>query len=81
MRADGVLRVRVEDHGPGVPKEMLNKIFEPFLRLDTTSGRSGFGLGLAIARRAIVSHGGKVWAESLPEGGLRVLVDLPPPEA
>lgn len=78
---DGILRVRVEDHGPGVPPEMLKKMFEPFVRLDATSGRSGFGLGLAIAQRAIESHGGKVWAESSPEGGLKVLVDLPPPDA
>ncbi|PWC31494.1 hypothetical protein TSO352_31380 [Azospirillum sp. TSO35-2] len=75
------LCVSVVDHGPGVPEEMLDKIFEPFLRLDgamtATTAVAGFGLGLAIARRAIESHGGRVGAALAPHGGLAVTVTLP----
>lgn len=77
VKPDGSLWVLVDDYGPGVPHDMLTKIFEPFLRLDATSGQSGFGLGLAIAKRAIASHGGTVWAESSDDGGLRICVELP----
>ncbi|MGQ9370669.1 ATP-binding protein [Azospirillum sp. ST 5-10] len=76
------LRVEVEDHGPGVPVDMLDRIFEPFLRLESarpesTSSSAGFGLGLAIARRAIESHGGAVVAALAHHGGLRVTITLP----
>lgn len=74
----GGLRMTVVDHGPGVPEDMLDKIFEPFLRLDTTSfAPAGFGLGLAIARRAIESHGGTVLAALAPHGGLAIEIKLP----
>ncbi|WP_052710113.1 ATP-binding protein [Azospirillum thiophilum] len=79
--ADGGLGVEVVDHGPGVPAEMLDRIFEPFLRLDGSGSGAGtaggFGLGLAIARRAIESHGGTVRAAASPQGGLAVTVTLP----
>lgn len=72
------LRVTVVDHGPGVPPDLLDKIFEPFLRLDTTSSATaGFGLGLAIARRAVESHGGTVAATLAPHGGLAIEIRLP----
>lgn len=74
----GELRVVVEDRGPGVPDDMLGKIFEPFLRLEASPQHEGYGLGLAIARRAIESHHGRVWAErASPAGGLRLEVRLP----
>ncbi|PWC91468.1 hypothetical protein TSH100_00905 [Azospirillum sp. TSH100] len=74
----GGLRVSVVDHGPGVPEDMLDKIFEPFLRLDATApATAGFGLGLAIARRAVESHGGMVMATSAPQGGLAIEIGLP----
>lgn len=71
------LRITVEDQGPGVPADMLERIFEPFLRVDTEQPASGFGLGLAIARRAIESHGGHVHADLGSRGGLRVSITLP----
>jgi signal transduction histidine kinase len=78
LPSSGELRVVVEDRGPGVPDDMLDKIFEPFLRLEASPKREGYGLGLAIARRAIESHHGRVWAECAgPAGGLRLEVRLP----
>jgi signal transduction histidine kinase len=74
----GNASVSVRDYGCGVPAEALQKIFQPFFRVDnsrdTTTG--GVGLGLAIAKRAIQVHRGHIWAENA-EPGLRVFVDLP----
>jgi signal transduction histidine kinase len=71
-------RISVSDHGGGVPAEELGKIFEPFYRIDTARTRDsgGLGLGLAIARRAITRHGGRIWAENT-DSGLAVIVVLP----
>ncbi len=71
--------VRVRDHGPGVPVEMLARIFEPFVRLNTaqTNPSSGIGLGLAIARRAVQAHGGSIGAVNHRGGGLLVTIRLP----
>ena len=71
------LRLSVEDHGPGVPETELATIFEPFLRGAREQEGNGYGLGLAIARRAIEAHGGTIQAINRPEGGLRVTIDLP----
>lgn len=56
--------VSIEDRGPGVPEDQLEKIFEPFYRIDEARQREtgGFGLGLSIARRAIEQHGGTICA-------------------
>lgn len=71
--------LRVCDSGPGVPADALEKMFEPFYRLDDARGRStgGVGLGLAITERAVRFHGGKVAAFNRAEGGLRVEIRLP----
>ena len=65
--------------GPGVPADALEKLFEPFYRLDEARGRQtgGVGLGLAITERAVRFHGGKVSAHNRAEGGLRVEIRLP----
>src|SRR5205085_1040512 len=66
-------KVSIRDCGPGVPAEALEKIFQPFFRLDDSrdAATGGVGLGLAIAHRAVTLHHGKLWAENaLP--GLRV---------
>ena len=78
-RTDEVYRVTVEDCGPGVPKQELENIFEPFYRIDEARQREtgGFGLGLSIARRAIEQHGGKIAATNGDGGGLAVTVTLP----
>ena len=71
--------VRVRDHGPGVPDNMLTEIFLPFRRIQTTHGTSndGSGLGLAIAQRAVAASGGKIVARNAPDGGLIVDIELP----
>src|SRR5712692_284388 len=71
--------VRVLDSGPGVPHEALQKIFEPFYRLDDARNRQtgGAGLGLSIADRAIRLHGGQLRASNRKEGGLEVEIRIP----
>ena len=71
--------LRVSDSGPGVPEDALDKLFEPFYRLDDARGRltGGVGLGLAITDRAVRFHGGRVAAFNRGEGGLTVEIRLP----
>ena len=71
------LIVTVADRGPGVPESDLPAIFEPFFRGGVGVKTAGFGLGLAIARRAIEAHGGRIRAMNRPDGGLRVEIVLP----
>ncbi|PYX28028.1 MAG: two-component sensor histidine kinase [Acidobacteria bacterium] len=73
------LAIRVLDSGPGVPEEALDKIFEPFYRIDDARNRQtgGAGLGLSIADRAVRLHGGRVRASNRPEGGLAVEIRIP----
>ena len=77
-RADAdALRVRVADRGPGLSGAALQRVFEPFVR-DESSGRTeGFGLGLAIARRAVEAHGGALSAQHREGGGLVLCFELP----
>jgi signal transduction histidine kinase len=71
--------VRVTDCGDGVPPDALEKLFQPFYRLDDARGRQtgGVGLGLAITERAVRFHGGRVSATNRAEGGLMVEIHLP----
>jgi two-component system sensor histidine kinase CpxA len=71
--------VEVLDQGPGVPKEYLDKIFDPFLRVDSsrTASTGGYGLGLAIAKKAIKIHGGHIVAKNHKPNGLKVSVTIP----
>lgn len=69
----------VKDQGPGVPPEALSRIFEPFFRAQPAgAAKAGFGLGLSVAQQIVTLHGGRIWAENRPEGGLSVEVELPP---
>ena len=74
---DHSLHLRVSDAGPGVPEEELEAIFTPFHRGSIDTQQRGYGLGLAIARRAIQAHGGSIQASNRPEGGLQVDIRLP----
>ncbi len=68
---DGDVRLTVEDEGPGLAPQDLNRIFERFYRSDQARGTPGTGLGLAIARHIMEAHGGRIWAENRrpPENG------------
>ncbi|WNK01265.1 ATP-binding protein [Thalassospiraceae bacterium LMO-JJ14] len=72
--------IRIEDNGPGIPEDQMERIFEPFVRLETSRSTEtgGSGLGLSIARDIIRRHGGDVTLENMEQGGLRVTVTLPP---
>ena len=71
--------ITVDDSGPGIPADSLDRIFERFYRLDSGRSRSegGSGLGLAIARKLADAHGGSLTAENLPAGGARFMLKLP----
>lgn len=75
----GWIEVTVDDDGPGVPDSERENVFRPFYRLEGSRSREtgGAGLGLALARSAILAHGGKIALANRPEGGLRVSVTLP----
>jgi len=75
-----VLRLTVEDEGPGVPPDKLEKIFERFYSDRPHGAKFGnnSGLGLSIVRQIVETHRGRVWAENRPEArGARFVVDLP----
>jgi two-component system sensor histidine kinase CpxA len=73
------VRVRVLDSGPGIPEAHIDRVFEPFYRVDEARSRDsgGHGLGLAIAASAVRRHGGRIEARNRSEGGLEMAVTLP----
>jgi two-component system, OmpR family, sensor histidine kinase KdpD len=73
----GRLTIRVIDRGPGIPAEMLPRVFEPFRRAAADGEHRGSGLGLAIVKGFVEANGGRVWAESLPRQGTVFVVQLP----
>ena len=68
-----------EDDGPGIPADELERVFEPFRRLEASRSREtgGTGLGLSIARNIMRAHGGEVTLSNRPTGGTRARVVLP----
>jgi signal transduction histidine kinase len=73
------LVLRVLDEGPGIPEDMLDKVFEPFFRLEASRNRDtgGTGLGLSIARDIAQAHGGTLTLRNRAEGGLEATLTLP----
>lgn len=71
------VRIIIEDNGPGIPESQMEKVFEPFFRLEESRNRDtgGIGLGMAIARNIIRNHGGDIRLENTREG-LKVIIDL-----
>jgi len=69
----------VQDDGPGIPAESLERVFERFYRIDKARSRDqgGTGLGLSIVKHIVASHGGKVWAKSEPGSGAAFYFTLP----
>jgi signal transduction histidine kinase len=76
---DGVVRLRVEDDGPGIPEPDRERVLERFVRLDDARTRDdgGSGLGLAIVAELVAAHGGTVAIAPSPLGGARLEVTLP----
>ena len=70
---DGGVELAVEDRGPGLPPEIRERLFHPF----ATGRRGGVGLGLALAHRIVVLHGGRIRLEDRPGGGTRALLSFP----
>ena len=77
---DAGVVVEIQDGGPGIPDEMMERVFEPFFQLDAARNRdasSSVGLGLAIARDCIQAHGGSITLRNVEGSGLLVRVALP----
>lgn len=69
----------VRDHGPGLPVDQLEVVFEPFRQADASDTRrhGGTGLGLAICRGLVEQHGGRIWGGNHPDGGAQFAFTLP----
>jgi signal transduction histidine kinase len=77
-----MVRISVEDEGPGIPVDLRERVFEKFFRVPGRKShdprRGGIGLGLPIARRLVETHGGRIWIESPASGrGTTVAMTLP----
>ena len=73
------LVICIQDEGPGIPAEELERVFEPFYRVESSRNRDtgGTGLGLSIARDIVQAHGGSISLQNRPEGGLEAIVRFP----
>jgi signal transduction histidine kinase len=70
--ASGCVLIEMEDSGPGIPQEIRDRLFQPFV---TAGKHNGLGLGLALSRQAVLNHGGDIWTE--PAKGARFVMRLP----
>lgn len=78
-RLDDNIIITVDDNGPGIPDEMIEDVFKPFVRVDPSRNPNtgGIGLGLTIAQDIVHSHGGEIDLGHSDKGGLRVTIKLP----
>ena len=76
---DGTITLTIDDDGPGIPPGELEKVFEPFYRVEASRNREtgGTGLGLPITRNILRAHGGDISLSNRPAGGMRAVVTLP----
>ena len=76
--SDTQLTIRVRDAGPGISEDQLERVFDPYYRVDSARSEvEGNGLGLGIARNIAVMHGGMLSLRNHPEGGLEAVLMLP----
>ena len=68
-----MIQIEVTDNGPGIPPDLIDRIFSPFF----TTKPQGTGLGLAIVRKIVDAHDGRIDVSARPEGGTRFGVTLP----
>ena len=73
-RTDGAVEICVQDNGPGIPEDIKDRLFEPFV---TSGKKGGTGLGLAIAKSIVEAHGGQILCQSTPGSGAAFYVRLP----
>jgi two-component system sensor histidine kinase RstB len=78
---NGVVSISVDDDGPGIPEADRERVFEPFTRLNGNAATRGVGLGLAIVRRIVIQHGGRVTIHSSSLGGCRIVTTWPQPDS
>lgn len=78
-KSENKVEIIIEDNGPGIDEDKMNDVFRPFYRVDTSRNQEtgGVGLGLPIAMDIIHSHGGEIWLQKSPRGGLAVHISLP----
>jgi len=78
-RRERSVKILIDDDGPGIPAASREEVFKPFVRLDASrnTATGGVGLGLTIARDVARAHGGDIWLEDSPLGGLRARIKLP----
>jgi two-component system OmpR family sensor kinase len=76
--SNGSVELSVSDRGPGIPEEIHERIFDPLTQMDATAGRAheGLGVGLFLARRVMLAHGGDVRAEERAGGGTRIVLSF-----
>jgi signal transduction histidine kinase len=69
----------VKDDGPGIPEELLERVLEPYYRVEGSRSKAtgGIGLGLSIARDIAQAHGGELRLKNLTGGGLEAIVSIP----
>ncbi|MFQ5623026.1 MAG: ATP-binding protein [Paracoccaceae bacterium] len=79
VAGNATVSVHVDDDGPGIPEADLDRVFDPFLRLETSRSRDtgGTGLGLSIARTIVQAHGGDITLANRPDAGLTATITLP----
>jgi two-component system sensor histidine kinase KdpD len=75
--SNGAVAVSFADRGPGLPADDLDRVFEKFYRAKAATARGGAGLGLTICQAIVGAHGGRIWAENRPGGGLVFHFTLP----
>jgi len=76
-REGAMVRVAIEDEGPGIPAALRERIFERYFRANDSSSAEGAGIGLSIVHDIVKKAGGCVRAEDASGGGARIVIDLP----